>query len=253
MFFILSKLLIYLIKPFFVLSMLLIISFFIGNKIWVKRIRIFVLVGFIFFTNNFIINEIVRSWEVDPIEINQLENNYETGIVLGGIVDPERQPHDRLYFKSGADRVLHAIYLYKAGKIRKILFTGGKAKLFHEPERESSRIKDFFMLCGVNEEDIIIENKSRNTRENAVFTAEIIDKNKKHVLVTSAYHMRRSIGCFEKVGLDVQPFSCDFISSRDQDRFSFHMFLPSVEALMSWDILIKEWMGILVYKISGYI
>ena len=252
MFFVLSKILGFLIKPFFVLSILLIISFFIENKRWVKRIRVFVLVAFLFFTNGFIVDEIMRAWEVKPVKIADLDSTYQFGIVLGGITDPEREPRDRLYFKKGADRLIHAVYLYKAGKIKKILFTGGKSKLFEDSERESSPIVDFLMLCGVPEEDIVIDNKSRNTRENALFTSHMVDKNDKQILITSAFHMRRSLGCFQKVGLQVTPFSCDFNARRDDERFTLDMMIPSLDALNAWDILIKEWVGIIAYKIAGY-
>jgi len=253
MFFILSKLLNFLIKPFFVLSALLIVSFFLKNKKWVKRIRIFVLVAFLFFTNGFIVDEIMRVWEVKPVKIESLTDTYEYGIVLGGITDPEREPRDRLYFKKGADRIIHAIYLYKAGKIKKILFTGGKSKLFEDPERESSPIKGFLTLCGVDENDIVIDNKSRNTHENALFSSQLIDKNNHHILLTSAFHMRRSLMCFKKVGLNVTPFPCDFNARRDDERFTFDLFVPSMEALIGWEILIKEWIGIAAYKLADYI
>ena len=200
------------------------------------------------------IDEIMRAWEIAPVAINSIpEETYETAIVLGGGTDPERTPQDRLYFNDAADRVIHALYLYKTEKVSKIIFTGGKGEVFEEPERNNKQIKDFYILCGVDERDIIMENVSRNTHENAAFTARLIDNNKKHILITSAFHMRRAQACFKKVGLDTLPFSCDFNSSKEEDRFSMQGFIPSTEAMSGWEIILKEWIGIIAYKISGYI
>ncbi len=254
MFFVLSKLLNFLTKPFFVLSGLLIISYFIKNKAWAKRARIFVFIGFIITSNGILIDEVMRAWEIGPIAMDAIPNEtFEAAIVLGGGADPERMPQDRLYFHKGADRVIHALYLYKTGKVKKIIFTGGKGEVFEEPERNNQQIRDFYILCGVKESDIIMENIARNTYENAVFTARLIDKNKKHILITSAFHMRRAQACFKKAGLDTLPFSCDFNSSKEKDRFAIKGFIPSAEAMSGWEIILKEWVGLMAYKISGYI
>ena len=254
MFFVLSKLLNFLIKPFLLLSGLLIFSYLIKSKKWAKRIRIFVLVAFIISSNGMLIDEAMRAWEIDAIAIMDIpDETYEVAIVLGGSTDPERQPRDRLYFHRGADRVTHAIHLYKAGKVRKILFTGGKSEVFEDAERNNQTILDFYVMCGVREEDIIIENSSRNTHENATHTGSLIDNEQKHILITSAFHMKRAKACFEKEGIDVLPFSCDFYSAKPEDRFSLQSFIPTSEAMSGWEVLFKEWIGMLAYKFSGYI
>ncbi len=254
MFFVLSKLLNFLTKPFLVLSLLLILSYVVKNKLWAKRIRIFVLISFLITSNGIIINELMLAWEIAPVALADIpDNTYETAIVLGGTTDPEREPKDRLYFHKGADRVTHAIHLYKAGKVKKILFSGGKSELFEDSERDNQTILDFYIMCGVAPEDIIIENKSRNTHENAFYSAELLDKNQQHILITSAFHMRRSVACYTKEGLDVLPFSCDFNTVKEDDRFSLSGMIPSLAAMSGWEILLKEWVGMVAYKVSGYI
>jgi uncharacterized SAM-binding protein YcdF (DUF218 family) len=212
------------------------------------------LVSFILTSNGVLIDEAMRRWEVNPITINNIpDNTYETAIVLGGVTDPERTPMDRLYFHKGADRITHAIHLYKEGKVKNILFTGGNSKVFEDSDRNNQAILNFYIMCGVAKEDITIENKSRNTHENAVNSYQLLDPNKKYILITSAFHMRRAEACFRKEGLLVLPFSCDFNSQKDEDRFSVQAFIPSSEAMTGWEILLKEWIGMLAYKISGYI
>jgi uncharacterized SAM-binding protein YcdF (DUF218 family) len=256
MFFILSKILGYFIKPFNLILILLLISLVVKNDGWKKRLRWASLVLFLFFSNGIILNECLMLWEKPAIEISQLDNEYEIAVVLGGTTDVDREPNDRLFFHKGADRVTHAINLYHAGKVKKILFTGGNARLFEDPNRDNSPIFDFYAMCGVNPEDIIIESASRNTRENAFYVKELLAKNTdsgKVILITSAFHMRRAEGCFRKVGIDVTGFSTDFYTALPKDRIGFDGFIPSSGALSNWNFLIKEWIGYVAYWVMGYL
>jgi len=146
--------------------------------------------------------------------------------------------------------------LYHAGKVKKILFTGGNPRLFDDPNRDNSPIFDFYVMCGVDPKDILIESSSRNTRENAFYVKELLDKegvSGKAILITSGFHMRRAEGCFRKVGIDVTGFSTDFYSAIPKDRFGIGGFIPSPGVLNNWNFLIKEWIGYLAYWVMGYI
>ena len=71
-------------------------------------------------------------------------------------------------------------------------------------------------------------------------------------LITSAFHMRRSLACYRKVGLAIQPFTTDFYAHKP--RYTPDAFLiPSVDAIGNWQKLIKEWIGLIAYKMAGYI
>ena len=254
MFFVISKLFGYFIKPFNLILIFLALSVIIRNKNWRKRLRWTSLVFFVVFSNGILFNECLLLWEKPATLISELDDKYELAVVLGGTTDVDREPNDRLFFHKGADRVTHALNLYHTGKVKKILFTGGNARLFEDPNRDNSPIFDFYVMCGVDPEDIIIESSSRNTRENAFLVKEILgEKQSKVILITSAFHMRRALGCFEKVGLDVTGFSTDFYSAIPKDRFGFDMFIPSPNTLASWNFLIKEWIGYVAYRFMGYI
>ena len=256
MFFFLSKILAYFIKPFNIVLILIGISFLVKNRPFKKRLRWISLGIFLFFSNGIIFNECLMLWEKPAIPLSALANDYEVAVVLGGTTDVEREPKDRLFFHKGADRVTHALNLYHAGKVKKILFTGGNARLLENPDRDNSPIFDFYVMCGVAPEDIIIESSSRNTRENAYFVKDMMQQkatNGKVILITSAFHMRRAEGCFRKVGIDVTGFSTDFYTILPKDRFSFDGLLPSPSVIGSWNFLIKEWVGYIVYWMMGYI
>src|SRR5699024_6082081 len=117
------------------------------------------------FGNNFIINALFSQWEIPPTPFDAIEGQYDVGVVLTGITNMRIEPRDRVYFQKGADRILHAIELYKRGKIKKILITGGTGSLTHPDLLEADNLVRTLQLFGVPEEDMIIENQSRNTYE----------------------------------------------------------------------------------------
>jgi uncharacterized SAM-binding protein YcdF (DUF218 family) len=209
-----------------------------------------------FFTNDFIANEMMAAWEPDAIEYNDLTRKYELGIVLSGVTVAEQTPDDRVYFQKGADRVVHAVQLYKLGIVKKLLVSGGSGRLVEIGERESDDIKLAMILMGVPEEDIQVENESRNTHESALAVKEILKhdgfESSNCMLITSAFHMPRSIACFRKVNLDMDTFTTDFYT-HPRKFYPDTLFIPKAEAMMVWTKLIREWVGYVAYKIVGYV
>jgi uncharacterized SAM-binding protein YcdF (DUF218 family) len=256
MLYIFSKVFGFFIQPFNVILVLALISVLLKHEVWKKRLRIAAIGLFILFSNGILLNECLLLWEKPATSLADLHGEYAYAIVLGGTVDMDREPRDRLFFHKGADRVTHTINLYKAGKVKKVVFTGGNPRLFEDPTRDNSPLSDFYIMCGVAQEDIIIESSSRNTRENALLVKEMLEKEKpgdRVILVTSAFHMRRSEACFRRVGLDVTGFSTDFYSALPKDRFGVMGFVPSAQVLVNWNFLIKEWIGYISYKVVGYV
>ena len=209
----------------------------------------------IFFSNRFISNEVLSLWEIPPTPIASLEKKYTVGIVLGGVTNTDKKPRDRVYFYKGADRITHAVHLYNRGIIKKILVSGGSSKLINRDIKEAHNLHAFLRMLGIPEEDIIVEDEARNTYENASLSAEILKKEfrgEKHLVITSAFHLRRAMGCFRKTGLDVEGFSTDFYGKERQytlDKF----ILPDLSAFADWQLIIREWLGFFFYKISGYL
>lgn len=197
----------------------------------------------------------MRAWEVDATPFSEM-HSHQIGIVLTGATQAFIQPNDRVYFQRGADRVTHSIQLYKLGLIKKILISGGTGRLFKADEPEADKFKRVMMMAGVNEADIIVENKTRNTYESAVEVKKIIDslqyRPEDCLLITSAFHIRRSLACYSKAGLNIEPFSTDFYGLPDK-RFIPSIFLPSIQGFIVWEKLFKEWTGLIAYKVAGYI
>ena len=246
MFYIVSKLLAFLGKPLFWVFILFISALIFKTKR--RKILLFSLITFYFFTNSFIADSCCRIWETPrhaPTEI------YDVGIVLGGISDYDNITHAH-NFNKHADRIMDAQQLYHQGKIKKLLISGGNGMLFNDGYIEANAMRDHLLLNQIPNEDILIENTSRNTKENAFNSAKILKKeysNGTFLLITSANHMKRAQFCFEKAGIITQAFPTDCTTSFTNFGVEY-MFLPRVNALEVWETLIHEWIGYTVYKIK---
>lgn len=256
MFFILSKVLYLFVQPLNWVIGLLVFSFF--SKVpGRKRKALGLALALIFlFTNHLIFNQIAKAWETKTITADQIATPFEIGILLGGYSNSHILPtHDRHNFSARANRFLNTYELYRAGKIKKILLTGGSGDILQNNPSEAEEVKQFLMLAGVPEADIIVEARSKNTYENAVFTKEILDRDYPGatcLMITSAWHMPRSIGCFEKAGVRFTPFSVDFLTEKDR-WLPENSLIPDRNGFYYWEVLIKEWVGCVMYRIQGYI
>jgi uncharacterized SAM-binding protein YcdF (DUF218 family) len=254
MFFILSKTISFILMPIFWLFTLLFYAFFTKNEKNRKKIIKYFIILLFFFTNPFIINTLMLWWEVPPTPIKNIPNQ-KIAVVLTGITK-FKIPNDRTYFDAGADRIIHALWLYKEKKVEKILITGGNISIFGDVKiSEAKRLKDFLMIAGVADKDIILEENAKNTRENALFTKQILNKdfpNSSIILITSAFHLPRAKGCFDKIKVKNMGFSAGFYA-QDWNEIGFYSFVPSEKALFWWYILIHEIVGYWTYFLMGYL
>lgn len=220
------------------------------------------LVGFLvfllfLFTNQFVINELFLWWE-KPVTPFASVKNYDIGIVLTGFTNDGQELKDRTYLNQAADRIIHPIRLYKEGKIKKIMICGAEYDMLQDSSKnrkEQRSSKEILLYAGIPETDIIVENNSRNTRENALFAKDILTKqypNQKYLIITSAFHCKRAEACFRKVGLEVDAFSVDFLSQKRSFYVPF-LLMPQEQALAHWGKFIHETVGYVVYKIVGYV
>jgi uncharacterized SAM-binding protein YcdF (DUF218 family) len=253
MFFILSKLLAFLFSPF----LWFLISFFtfllLKNEKWklrFKRISIFIL---IFFSLGFPIKFLVARWEVAGTRIEKAEN-YELGVVLSGMAEYNKDLNV-LSARRGIDRIWQTISLYKKGKIKKILISGDTGYVIRKGLHEADQLKEVLVKWGIPAEDIIVENKSKNTYENAQFTGDMMNKykyKKKFLLITSALHMPRAAACFKKQKLKFDVFTTDHYYMKNTE-FTFDELLPSVHSFVMWEVYLKEVVGYTVYSLRGYL
>lgn len=256
MFFVISKILSYMLSPLFWVITLVLISYFVKNKILARKLLLISLIAFYFFSNSFICDEFVRISEAEYLKKSVYEEQYDVGIVLGGGIINYDYDNERLILRHQADRLLQAIDLYKRGVIKKMLLTGGTGQLIHSNQYEASFLKSFAIRLGVPESDIMTDSISYNTYQNAVFSKKILDQNYpnggKYLLITSSLHIRRSIAVFKKNGINVIAFPTSKIVTCRLYNFE-HLFLPHLDSFEHWSDMIHEWVGYIIYKIVGYV
>lgn len=251
--FILLKVLLFFLRPLVWTVILFLIAFFSKNE---KRKKRFFQTGFIVllvFTNPFIIRQLLNWYEVKPIQLPANEN-YNAAILLGGFVTFDKKDQQS-YFTSASDRFIQTALLYKTGRIKKIIVSGGNGYIVKNNFTESGFVKQKFIELGVAANDIYTDTTSRNTLENAVNTKRIIDSlhlQEPFLLISSAMHLPRARLLFEKRGIVVKLYPCDFLAKKDlANNFTEDYILPSAHALVIWDLFIKEIAGIIAYKITG--
>jgi uncharacterized SAM-binding protein YcdF (DUF218 family) len=170
-------------------------------------------------------------------------------VVLGGPIDPDLSlVHGMPVTLGGADRLIQAAALARRYPDARILFTGGSANLVSTNAKEADQAAELLMSLGVPKERLILERQSRNTYENAVFSRAMVmpKPGERWLLVTSAYHMPRSVGLFRKAGFPVEPYPVDWRVTSVSDFETF-----SVQGLRRTDIAVREWVGLVAYWLRG--
>jgi len=240
MYFIFSKLLLIFILPLTWIIVLLCISLFGKNKKYKYRSLIAALVILVIFTNPFLFKKYATAWDTLPYKPNPKQ--YSCVIVLGGFSNSDGSGGG--YFNASADRFLQGIKLMLNHKVSHILVTGGNGNLAPGGFREGLWVQRQLRQFAFPDSTILIESNSRNTVENARFTKQLLEKSHlppPYLLVTSAYHMRRSLMIFKKMGVNVIPYPANYIV-RD-NRLQAGDFIPAAEVLSNWNTYIKEAIG----------
>jgi uncharacterized SAM-binding protein YcdF (DUF218 family) len=132
----------------------------------------------------------------------------------------------------------------------KLVLSGGVAGVLGPAEQTEARAAaSFFRAAGISDNRIILEERSRNTRENALFVREFVSPGSRErlLLVTSAYHMPRAVGAFRAAGVEVEAYPVDF---RTEGRPSDYVRFASGGTLA--DLAVKEWLGLIAYRVAGY-
>ena len=250
MFFILSKILLFLLMPFWwvvILFILMKLSKRPGRKkLWMGLMIVVLIV----FTNPYLFRTAVSAWQMKPVTL-PAGKVYDAGILLGGLSGYDKDAHG--YFGNNADRFIQAANLYHQGIIKKIVISGGTGKLQQDEPAEAFFLKTQFLANGVKEADILLESRSRNTYENALYTKKIFDSlslKPPYILITSAWHMPRSAKIFTKAGYQFIAYPCDY--KVVPLNFSVENFvIPNIGLLNEWTGLLKEMIGLVAYQLTG--
>ena len=168
-------------------------------------------------------------------------------VVLGGgtiLGSPEAETGKETLTSDAVKRVVYAYSLRDTFKVP-FIFSGGKTFEYGQ-EPEALTASKLFVSLGLPSERIILETRSRNTWENAKETA--IFGFERVVLITSAYHIKRSVYCFNRHGVSVIAAPTDYKCDRGR-KYDFVSFLPTIYSLDNSYLALHEYLGLLIYKV----
>lgn len=246
MFFIFSKIIYFFIAPVNWLIALFIWRVFTKSSLVKKRLGLIIIALILFFGNEIIYTKSAIAWEAKPVQINNL-GNYDAGILLGGLSSFDK--YGKGFLNSATDRLVEISILYKVQKIKKIIISGGA--VYKDRPKEADFLYKELLLLGIPASDLVIENKSRTTFENAFYTKKIVDSlqlQPPFVLVTSALHVPRAERVFTKAGLPVVSFPSDFrVIDKKFDPDDY--IIPKINIMNDWSSLLKEMIGMAGYKL----
>ncbi|MBA3446227.1 MAG: YdcF family protein [Pseudaminobacter sp.] len=154
---------------------------------------------------------------------------------------------------SSGDRFVEAAILARRHPEARIVVSGGAGTLLLEGEGDSDTALRLLTALGVAPERLILENQARNTHENAVYTRQLVTPKPSEtwLLVTSAFHMPRSMALFKKVNFPVLPWPVDY---RTPGKASFALMRDNpIDSLQNTTLATREWIGLFAYWLSGRI
>lgn len=221
-----------------------------GRERWAKRT-----LGFVFTAFLLIGLFPVGEWLLYPLEKQYATNppleKVDGIIVLGGAEQPITSAEwDQVVVDQSGERDLAFLMLARAFPDAQRVYTGGSSSMVEQGLKGADVAKRLFKEQGLDISSITFESESRNTWENAVFSKKLLkpkaDEN--WVLITTAWHMPRSVGVFCQQGWNVIPYPVDYRTNKDS---LFRMDWGLAGHLRQLTVAFKEWIGITVYKTTG--
>jgi uncharacterized SAM-binding protein YcdF (DUF218 family) len=212
-----------------------------------------------------LITLVVTGWQPLPDALlRQLEAQYPTRqvagasleryagiIVLGGATEPSYlwQDHGQVALNEAAERMTVPVALMLRNPHLRLLFTGGEGALLGEGLTEAQRAKLFFDSMGVPAQRVLYESASRTTYENARLSASMpgVDPTLPWLLLTSAWHMPRSMATFRKAGWNVTAYAVDY-STGARTRWTDYSLVGGAS---KWHMALHEILGWWAYKMTG--
>ena len=174
-------------------------------------------------------------------------------IVLGGAVDDVvSRSRGQVALDDSAERMTEAVALARLYPSARLVFTGGSNSLTAQEGTEAEQAIELWVSLGVANERVLLEDKSRNTSENAVFSRGLVapKPGERWLLVTSAWHMPRAVGLFRKAGFAVTPYPVDFRTEASAARL-LRPTLDIASGIALFNAGTREWIGLAAYWLSG--
>ncbi len=173
-------------------------------------------------------------------------------LILGGAQDMSiTAARGSLALNEAGDRLVEAALLANRFPNAKVVFTGGSSAIFGDKTSEAEGAMTLLEELGISRGRLILERRAKNTYQNARYSKELInpESQARWLLVTSAYHMPRAMGCFSAVGFKVEPWPVDYRTRGLADLYRF--FPKASEGWRRIDSAVREWAGLVIYRLTG--
>lgn len=255
MYFVLSKILWLIILPFNIICLVFLLGFLLlFKKPRAGRVLICSGLILIFVLGVDFIPDSMMGLLENRISAGRIPDRVDGIIVLVGMVDMESSRDGLVELTAQADRIITAIILARKYTGAKLIITGSSGHLQEKEEFiEADYLKKLSLSLGIDEDRLIIERNSRNTHEHAVAMSKLLSDKGQWVLITSAFHMPRSLGCFRKEGLNVIPYPVDYKTKvNNPTNISLFTLVPKIGNIGRFSVAIHEWLGLIVYRLRGY-
>jgi uncharacterized SAM-binding protein YcdF (DUF218 family) len=263
MFLFLSKLLPLFLYPLGLACLLMIVALVMAwtRPRWVPVPIAVALIVLLLAGNNWVANSLVQSLEWQYIPKAGLPTA-DAIVVLGGATKPAFPPRPAVDLSEAGDRVLYGAQLYREGKAPLIIASGGRIPWRGGGPSESADMTDILKTLGVPPSAILQDPTSLNTYENAVNVRKIIQERgiRRILLVTSAMHMPRSLQIFRRQGMEAIPAPTDFLltqqdieESNSTPQATVLSIVPDTDRLDKTTRALKEYIGMVVYRLRGWI
>ena len=252
--FYLSKIVWIILNPFNILLISILLGFllsFLSNKTFSKIIYsltfIFFIITAVMPTGKFMIYQLEKKFHV----LESLPNKIDGILILSGATNPVlTKEYNQISLNDSVERLTESIQLMKKYSNTKIIFSGGSGLINNQKLTHSEVARLFFANFEITLENIVYENKSRNTYENILFSKKIANPkiNENWLIVTSAFHMPRALNIAEKLDWKFIPYAVDF---RVMKKFSWKPTIKFLENISKFQTASHEWVGLVAYYWIG--
>ncbi|MBO6520573.1 MAG: YdcF family protein [Rhodospirillales bacterium] len=172
-------------------------------------------------------------------------------VVLGGVIDPVgTAERGRPMIGGAVERIIESAALAKTYPNARLVYSGGSASLTRQDVKEADYVADLYVSLGIDRDRLVLEREARNTWENAKYTMEMMapKTDETWILVTSAFHMPRSVGAFRRVGWEMIPYPVDYQRAKMPSFPSPGDFGVGLNGL---GYAVHEWIGLISYWLTG--
>ena len=254
MFFYLSKILWFVINPFnFMLFLIFggLLSHLLQKNLLSK---LFYFIFFIFFiissvvpTGRFMLHSLEKNFHNQ----HSLPNEVEGVLILSGSIDGIlSKEYNTIHLNENAERLFESIALINMYPKAKIIFSGGPAYIFNKKIIQVDLAEEFFSKLGIDTHKINFESRSRNTYDNIFFSKIIANPKPKEkwLVVTSAFHMKRTLNIANKLKWNLIPYAVDFKQTK---KFSWKPSINFLGNIRTFHFASHEWLGLVFYYLTG--